>query len=112
MDESTSRYDDFIAENGIRKHLPQFTEGFSSTIKEREEPLFGASQLLFVFQEIARLEIVDILSHYSLCKAIVDKPCGIVNERGVHLVLEPPKKVECPYGRRVSLGDFPYHSRS
>ena len=111
-DESSSRYDDFIAEDGIRKHLSQLNERFSSTVEQREESLLGTPQLCFVFQKIARLKIIDILSHYSLRKAIVDKLCGIVNDRVVHLVLEPPKRVECPYGRRVSFGDCPYDPRS
>ena len=45
-------------------------------------------------------------------KAIIDKPWRIVNDVVVHLVLKPPKRVECPYGRPVSLGDFPYYPRS
>lgn len=97
-----------MAEDGIRKPLSQCTGRSSDAVKQLEESPLATPQLLLILEKIARRVIVDILGHYGLGKTIVTETDRMVNGGVVHLMLELPKRIECPCRQRVGLGDLPH----
>ena len=77
-----------MAEDGSRKRLSQCSRRFSSPVKNVEQSPFAAPQLLFVLEEVTRLETIDTLGYHSLCKAIVNETHPMVYDEVVHLVLQ------------------------
>ena len=91
--ESTRGNDDLVVEYGIGKQPSQFARSAPNAVEQSEQPRFAAPQLPFILEEITGRKPFDLMSRHGLSKGIESEPKRVVNDRVVHPVLEPPKRI-------------------